>query len=255
MKTSIRNSLVFLGLLVTGIAAAQTEVPNAFTAGTPAKAAEVNENFDTLEMAIDQNATDIQSIPAGPQGPQGVQGDPGAQGIQGPQGVPGPQGLQGDTGPQGPEGPIGPGLSLVDSNQVEISSVVNSLYLGAGNRAIAWFSISGETVPLLAYKNGFGAADVVSYELADCLGTAYVGRPEYDLGETGLINHTEFIPSPDGLSVLKADVSSPTTVTRASFHVNFPPNCVNDVFTDTMYPYVYFGDLPTSTPPYSVTVQ
>lgn len=43
-------------------ASAQTDVPNVFEAGQPARAAEVNENFDTLETAIDQNVADIQQI-------------------------------------------------------------------------------------------------------------------------------------------------------------------------------------------------
>ena len=46
-------------------AVAQTQVPNVFEDGTPAKAAEVNANFDALETAID-------AIPEGPAGPQGV---------------------------------------------------------------------------------------------------------------------------------------------------------------------------------------
>ena len=76
-------------LLVAGAANAQTQVPNDFTAGTPARAAEVNANFDALETAVDQNAAAIQGIPAGP---QGMQGDPGPQGVQGIPGLQGPAG-------------------------------------------------------------------------------------------------------------------------------------------------------------------
>ena len=93
-------------LLTLGTTAfAQTQVPNEFQSGTPARAAEVNANFDAIEAAIDQNAAAIQNIPAGPEGPQGPQGDPGPQGVMGP---PGPQGIQGPQGPDGPAGPIGP---------------------------------------------------------------------------------------------------------------------------------------------------
>jgi len=84
------NGLIgVVALISSGVAFGQTQVPNDFTAGTPARAAEVNANFDALETAVDQNATDIQNIPAGP---QGIQGDPGPQGVQG---VPGPQGPAG----------------------------------------------------------------------------------------------------------------------------------------------------------------
>lgn len=68
-------------LMTSGDVLAQTQVPNTFTSGTPARAAEVNANFDALEAAIAQNATDIQAIPAGSQGPQGIQGDQGPAGA------------------------------------------------------------------------------------------------------------------------------------------------------------------------------
>lgn len=41
-------------------ALAQTQVPNVFEDGTPASAAEVNENFDALEIAIDSNDEDFE---------------------------------------------------------------------------------------------------------------------------------------------------------------------------------------------------
>jgi hypothetical protein len=82
-----RRTLFIAGLLLSSNIYAQTEVPHDFQAGTPARAAEVNENFDALEAAIDQNATAIQSIPAGPQGDVGPQGPQGLQGIQGPAGA------------------------------------------------------------------------------------------------------------------------------------------------------------------------
>ena len=52
---------------VAAAANAQTQVPHDFQAGQPARASEVNENFEALESAIEQNATAIQSIPAGPE--------------------------------------------------------------------------------------------------------------------------------------------------------------------------------------------
>ena len=92
---------------------ADTEVPHTFTDGTPAKASEVNANFDALETAIDA----IPEGPAGEQGPAGTQGekgdkgDTGATGPQGPiglTGVTGAKGDQGDTGEQGIQGAQGP---------------------------------------------------------------------------------------------------------------------------------------------------
>ena len=108
----VSRIIAVVTLTFSGVTFGQTQVPNDFTAGTPARAAEVNENFDTLEAAVDQNAAAIQQIPAGPQGDSG------------PAGEVGPQGLTGDTGPQGPAG--GPveagsiGLAEIDPTQVQI---------------------------------------------------------------------------------------------------------------------------------------
>ena len=41
---------------------AQTEVPNTFEAGQPARASEVNDNFETLESAINQNTGILDQI-------------------------------------------------------------------------------------------------------------------------------------------------------------------------------------------------
>ena len=227
-------------LMISGVAFGQTQVPNTFQAGQPARAAEVNDNFDALETAIDQNISDIQSIPAGPQGDVGPQG---------PQGI----GIQGDVGPQGPTGPAGPRLALVDSNELEIASIVSNVGIRSGDVATAWFSISGETVPLQVDKNGFRSIVPVRFELVDCGGTAYVEQLEHDIVRAGLlINPTVFVPSPNGLSVLKVDILSPVVVNSLSFQVIGQTPCINDVLNVTMYPYVFLGDLPASTPPYSI---
>ena len=64
MNTRIRffSPLIVVLLLAGSIhsvkASAQTQVPHTFEAGQPARASEVNENFDTLEQAIQQLAAD-----------------------------------------------------------------------------------------------------------------------------------------------------------------------------------------------------
>lgn len=58
---TIRLSLAVLGLIASGIAFGQTQVPNTFQSGQPARAAEVNGNFTTLEAASNNNATSISS--------------------------------------------------------------------------------------------------------------------------------------------------------------------------------------------------
>ena len=42
--------------------AGELEIPHEFTAGTPAVAAEVNANFDAVEVAVDDNAADIAAL-------------------------------------------------------------------------------------------------------------------------------------------------------------------------------------------------
>jgi len=87
--------LILLSLMVaSGFAVAETEVPHVFEDGQVISAKKFNENFDSLEGAID-------SIPAGAQGEKGDQGD---QGIQGEKGDKGDQGEKGDKGDQGPTG-------------------------------------------------------------------------------------------------------------------------------------------------------
>ena len=79
---------------------ADTEVPHRFEDGTPAKAAEVNANFDALEAAID-------AIPEGPAGATGPAGADGEDGATGPAGPTGANGLTGANGPAGPPGADG----------------------------------------------------------------------------------------------------------------------------------------------------
>ena len=136
--------LLMAALLVASFSAvADTEVPHTFEDGTPAKASEVNENFDALETAIDDiavgadgktilNGTAAPSSDAGADGdffldttnsvlygPKtssgwgngvsliGTTGATGATGAKGDTGATGPQGEAGPTGEQGEKGDTG----------------------------------------------------------------------------------------------------------------------------------------------------
>ena len=96
-------------ILASTAVSADTQVPHTFEDGEVISATEFNQNFDTLESAIDD-------IPAGATGPQGPQGEQGPAGATGPQG---PQGEQGPAGPQGPAGAAGVAAGLTcNINQV-----------------------------------------------------------------------------------------------------------------------------------------
>ena len=142
------NAILALALLAPTVTLAQTTLPHTFQSGTPALAAEVNENFTTLEQAVQQleglteapwkgdwqtsivyGVNDLVqfqgSVFIAVQPTTGVEdptdtafwslfaagGSDGADGATGPQGVQGevgPPGPIGDTGPTGPTGPVGP---------------------------------------------------------------------------------------------------------------------------------------------------
>lgn len=123
-------SSVALLAFVSGAMAGNVTVPNTFTSGTPAKAADVNANFSAVATAVNASAQDIatlqttvKNMPAGPPGPAGAQGAPGPQGPAGPMGA---AGTTGPTGPQGVQGPAGPGAMLVKDT---MGKVVGSYFL------------------------------------------------------------------------------------------------------------------------------
>ena len=190
---SIIQILGVIALMISGSLSAQTQVPNTFQAGQPARAAEVNDNFSTLESAIDQNAAAIQQIPAGPQGIQGVPGNTGPQGEAGPQGDIGPQGPQGDIGPQGPQGLAGPQGTQGDVGSQgpqgdigpqgpagpALTVVAGGTPIGSPMRAtggqIDFINYQGYwiIVELPAGRIGDGAT-VILYDALGCTGQAYM---------------------------------------------------------------------------------
>ena len=60
MNTKRANGFIGVVVLIfSGVAFGQTQVPNTFQSGQPARASEVNDNFSTLETAVNTNATNI----------------------------------------------------------------------------------------------------------------------------------------------------------------------------------------------------
>ena len=265
--------------LVAGSAIAQTQVPNNFEAGQPARAAEVNENFDALETAIDLNAVAIQNIPAGPEGPQGPQGDPGPQGPQGSMGLPGPQGAQGPTGPTGPQGPqgqqgpqgdqgpagpqgpqgevgpSGPRFILVDSNQTVVGPFLQ--FLSENNSVssvgIVYFDTGTEHVPLSVYTDRLGMHPNVTlyFDGSSCNGTAYAANG----GSTeSLLPVRAYVVLPDGVTVAQIDRTTFVDLSARS-RLEYDGTCYNQSGTWRVSPLIPIATLPATIPPYSITIQ
>src|SRR4029077_14910240 len=158
MRTSFlatATAAIGIGLISTATGG-PVAVPNTFTSGTPAKAADVNANFSAVATAVNASAQDIanlktalQHIPAGPPGPVGAQGPPGSGGVL-----------------------------VVDSNGATVGRWTGQLG--------ALMNINGhlvnvaldEQIPLLAPQTGFYTQDVSSlafYHLAaDCSDARYL---------------------------------------------------------------------------------
>ncbi len=288
---NVSGLIGLVALSFSATAMGQTQVPNDFQTGQPARAAEVNDNFDTLETAIDQNAADILAIssgpqgqvgPPGPQGPQGIPGMTGMPGTQGPQGdagAQGPQGPQGDAGAQGPRGQDGdtgmagvdgPGLVVVDSNGLVLGPFVqtNGIYKSY-NYGIFLHKLGAEYVPLIAYSRflGFESGGKMDlwFDQADCTGNAHreVETDQKSFGDR-LIPDSSYAVLPDGRSIAKVDFDAATVPgsvmqSRASFDTDDRAGwfleCSDRGSNRDMRPMPVIGSLPVTTPPYSVTVK
>ncbi|MDX8383381.1 MAG: hypothetical protein R8M45_04810 [Ghiorsea sp.] len=118
IKSTITTSLI-IGLGATSAWADNANIPNNFQAGTPALAAEVNANFSSAKLAIDDNYSRITAIQLQPgatgltgaigaTGLNGAVGATGAAGTNGINGAVGPIGLTGAAGTNGINGAVGP---------------------------------------------------------------------------------------------------------------------------------------------------
>ena len=122
MKTNpIVFSILTAAIFIATTAYGQTQVPNTFQSGQPARASEVNENFDALVQAV-QVLESTDPVP-GPEGPAG------------PAGPAGPSGPAGPAGPEGPQGPAGQD-AVIDFALVQ-SRVTGSCAVGSFVSAIA----------------------------------------------------------------------------------------------------------------------
>jgi hypothetical protein len=198
---SLALGVVFSAASAAGFA--QVAVPNTFTPGTPAKAADVNANFNAVVSGINTNKTaisalqtQIKSIPAGPAGPQGPQGP---QGIQGPVGVPGVPGVPGPPGPKGATGATGPtgGLTVVDSTgkvvgpylYTQITEDAVAVQTSQGLRVFTLFPTSANATTLIL---GITAGSPLYYTSTNCIGTPYLGAGNLPVFPVGVSDGTNY---------------------------------------------------------------
>ena len=239
-------------LVLSSAASAQTQVPNEFQSGTPARAAEVNANFDALEAAIDANVTAITQIPAGPEGPQGPQGDPGPQGPQGVMGPTGPTGAQGPQGIEGPQGPVGPRFVVVDSNQTVLGPFLQMHEVNRDSAGIVYFDTGSGYVPISVYKDRLGARPNLTLYFDDngCRGTAYGGSVN-----GGLVPTEEYVVLPDGVTVAVVDEASGQISLDSPSRLESDGACYNQRLSVFVYSLTPIATLPATVPPYRITIQ
>jgi hypothetical protein len=279
--------------LVAGSAFGQTQVPNTFEAGQPARAADVNANFDALETAIDQNTTTISQIPAGPQGPegpqgpmgppgpQGVMGPPGPQGaqglqgIQGPEGAAGPQGIQGAQGPEGPQGatgpqgiqgpagPQGPTVSVVDATGLVIGPLLDVIWQSPPlqNYGLFMFDLGSEQAVLRVYPN-FLTSGGMYFDEIDCTGNMYTLNHDGLAGN--LVGRSFYAVAKDGRTIMRETTTQAAqSLIQSQSRVDYDSTAKEWVYRCNPHQVTHthvirmepVGTLPETTPPYSIAFE
>ena len=253
------NALVAVAVMLTNLAASAyagpVTVPNTFTAGTPAKAADVNANFSAVAAAVNGTASDVASlqaavkaIPAGAPGAAGAQGPAGPAGAAGPAGPPGTPGAAGAAGPQGATGPAGAGVLVIsDSNgtQVGLYGFSPSLY-DLGRESVIMKSPAGAYFAVGINGTQFGgAASYLDYPSANCTGQAYVAAGFEDGNAPPLIPIAVVIGT-------TAYIPMTTVSTIAIQSQQSIAGCVANAFTSGELAVKSTMDLSVFVPPFSV---
>ncbi len=223
---SITRVLGIIALMVSGSSFAQTQVPNTFQAGQPARATEVNENFTTLSGAVDTNAAAVSTN---------------ATAIQILEGTP---------------ASMGPHIALFDSSQTELGVAMGANMQAFANHAVVWFDIAANFVPLFAYKDFIRNVQNVNifYDVPGCTGSAFVQTGDYAAVNTGVIHVLDYIMHADGQTVLQVDSSTTIAASFMSSERTFDtgPVCSGGSGGGNVHPTIVLGTLPASTPPYSI---
>jgi hypothetical protein len=166
-------------------------IPNAFVSGSPAKAADVNANFNAVANAVNGTAQDVSTLQSTVKNlPTGPQGATGPQGPAGPQGAQGPAGAAGATGPAGPQGPAvylglwNSGTTYSPGNIVYTTNDFSSYYYCPYIAKTASVGISPHT----AASSTSSSASWAALDRA-CGPNAYIANQTYSINTTGRANN------------------------------------------------------------------
>ncbi len=126
MKVMVFSSAV-VALAACASALGQVQIPHKFSSGGPARAADVNENFEALAAGINASNAAIRNSPAGPAGP------------------PGPAGAAGVAVPAGPPGPAVPAGTVGTGGTADAAASVAIVAAVGGNYATPQYAVANLT--------------------------------------------------------------------------------------------------------------
>ena len=214
----------------------QVTVPHEFQAGTPARAAEVNENFSALVDAVNL-------------------------------GIPGPAGAE---GPQGIEGPAGPAVVVTDANGVVVgpfvpANILDSLSHEERHLGMVFIDTGTEWLPLVVSRNWIRWNPYISllFDNLDCKGNAYVSEFELSEFNDSFAFSEEYAALPDRTIVKlpQQGLTTPGFLMQSKMSAvrdaagKWTWECAPGGSGGVTYITIPLGTLPVTAPPYRVTVQ
>ena len=166
--------------------------------------------------------------------------------------------------------PAVPRPFLIDTNGIVIGIVQDLLTDDTGNsdidlgtEALIWVQVAGEYLPLVAHRDLIRAHLDIYFEGANCTGNAWINAAASSLKPNlRMVDYVQYGVTDDG-SVLKADFTQTATLSTASkLQVGRSGSdevwqriCINQPWAALNYPMLPIGQLPPSTPPYSIEVR
>ncbi|MBT8097326.1 MAG: hypothetical protein KJO19_09835 [Woeseia sp.] len=115
-----------------------------------------------------------------------------------------------------------------------------------------------QPVPIAVFREHivFAPELVIYFAGDDCTGNPYVIRNDYEANAFSVFNYYDYVPSPNEQSIYKLNTDSSAMIeTRSKLELDRADSlykCSAKIDTKDRFTYEYFGELPVTTPPYSV---